>query len=544
MNIYTKRDSNNDKNQRLTLPNGGPKHDQSFDNPAFRNPDLYTISSTLRDVYSDNHLIYRRNNEDSNTETIRNVYSNSGKSSIYIQNFSSLNIPLNLDSSLPYDIGSSLRRGNIPNGQLAFSQTIGRQPAPTAFLKKTHFGTTLKLPYKRLDRTSKFRYTSSKHNSISYFDIETDQGSNYYYQPGENITGTINIIVLKSLEIRYVELVAIGQGQFTKRKSNNGYPQTVRETYLYKEKCIIGASDAHIGSVLTPGQYTSKFRVRLPRDLPSTIHHDDSANDFKLHIRYALKTTYRSRCCCNQVEIQRPMIMFLPCLFYSQINFNVQRSFDLSAIPEAMSPIVHTEQVNLVCTRQEVAEVTLSLDRSVFLAGDDIRLHLEVILPSSQSVKDITCTLQEYVTISPKVEPMIFTLKQTNPGQEQKFVVTIPTHTRMISPYSLGSSQIKIDYFLAVDLRFTPAGGKLSFKVPVGIGPCADPIHVEKITSRKAIPLFNRTIRFPCFSTRSLAESSSSRPSNSRSTASVVVRTKYSNGLFARCFLCCLGAVD
>lgn len=262
MDISSKSGTKGELNESQTLPNGGPKYGPSVDNPAFRTPDPYTISSSsLPDSYSANHLIYRRNNEDNIADANKNYFGTSGKSSIYLQQFSSLSNSLDLRSSLPYTIGPGFRRGNnIPNGNLGYSQTIGRQTSANFFTKKTNFDTASRLPYKRFGKTSKFRFTSVKHNCISYFDIETDQGSNYYYQPGENITGTININVLKSLEIRFVELIVVGQGQFTKRKSSSGFPQTVRETYLYKEKCVIGTKDSHYGSVLPPGRYTSKFR--------------------------------------------------------------------------------------------------------------------------------------------------------------------------------------------------------------------------------------------------------------------------------------------
>lgn len=82
------------------------------------------------------------------------------------------------------------------------------------------------------------------------------------------------------------------------------------------------------------------------------------------------------------------------------------------------------------------------------------------------------------------------------------------------------------------------------FQVPVGIGPCADPIYAEKTLSKKLVPLFNRTTRFPCFSSKTLPGSGQLRPSVPRKAASVQVTTKYSNGFFARCFLCCTTAED
>lgn len=95
------------------------------------------------------------------------------------------------------------------------------------------------------------------------------------------------------------------------------------------------------------------------------------------------------------------------------------------------------------------------------------------------SNQEIVCQLQELITLGPKHEPVLLTLSKivrknpnlttggrlANHAGEDSFSLTMPTHTGLVSPYSLGNSTIKFGYFLLVELKFSPAGGKLSFKV-------------------------------------------------------------------------------
>lgn len=126
---------------------------------------------------------------------------------------------------------------------------------------------------------------------------------------------------------------------------------------------------------------------------------------------------------------------------------------------------------------------------------------------------------------------------------ETSYDVTIPTQTNLVTSFLHGCRMLRLTYTLAVEMRFAPAGGKLSFTIPLGIGPCAEPIYAEKISSRKAVPIFNRPTRFPCFSPSSMKKPLQVDRS-SRSSQSINVVTKYSNSFWAKCFLCCFSSTD
>ncbi|GFR98606.1 hypothetical protein ElyMa_006354100 [Elysia marginata] len=334
------------------------------------------------------------------------------------------------------------------------------------------------------------RLLTEKETCVSFFDIETDKVSSYMYRPGEEITGIVTLIIRHTMEIRFVELVVTGRGHVVFRQPDGmtgKLGRSTKETYLYKRTFIIGSGDEAWSSLLTPGTYTSKFRVRLPQGLPSSLRHDDVTNGMSLDISYSLKAricddpgpsvSVRSRLSTRSHASRRQLVRVL---MTKQINFNVQRSFDLSTIPGATTPFTHTERVYMSCAHTEAAVVTVKLDRSVFLAGDDIKLQLATSLPHGQRVKEITCSLQEHVTLNPKQEPIIILLTRMfrkDPGhvdgrsanQETGDIdtleVTIPTQTDLVSPFSLGSSKAKIEYFLAINLKFSRSGGKLAFKL-------------------------------------------------------------------------------
>ncbi|KAI8775233.1 hypothetical protein BgiBS90_023709 [Biomphalaria glabrata] len=390
-----------------------------------------------------------------------------------------------------------------------------------------------------------------KESSISLFDIETDKISSFQYRPGEEIHGTINIFVKNSLNIRFVELIVVGKGLFTVQRSRGELPLKLKETYLRKKKCVIGSR--HGWNVVLPrGKYATKFRIHLPKDLPSTVHYEDAVNGFLCDVSYSIE----ARICDNSRYMKGNTSQPLPKVLCSkQIAFNVQRSFDLARLPTARTPLTHTEQLSLSRCHNEVAVVTVQLERAVFLAGDDVRFQLNINMPSHHGVRKVFCSFQEQITFGAKQESVTITLSSVNSYDEKKlprtgevstFSVALPTSLDLVSPLSLVPSQTKINYFLSIKINFSPTSGRLTFKVPVLVGPCADPIYAEKNSSRKIIPIFHRPTRFPTFSHQ--AQTSQPAFSMDLSTPSQDskpikppdrIETKFKSG-FLSCFMCCL----
>ncbi|XP_076449883.1 uncharacterized protein LOC143286159 [Babylonia areolata] len=459
------------------------------------------------------------------------------------------------NNTTSYQNGNVISNGSATTGRRLYSSNPrGRAPARRIFSSSSGGGGG------GGGGGSHFRRSAleKKEDAVSFFDIEMDKSPFYQYRPGEEISGAVHMDIHHNVEIRFVELVIVGQGSTTVLKSRQGLPVTVRESYLRKQTFVIGTLDAMWSSVLTPGHYVSRFKFRLPKDLPSTIVHDDLSSGFKMDISYHIKaricddvggSSVRSNSSGNHHH------QLVKVLLSKKQPFRIQRPFDLNLVPSATTPVSHTEEVYLSCAGNNQVVVTLHLERAVFLAGDDIKLHLAATVPPSQRIKTIACRLQQHLKLDRHQEVTTFTLSNveradpqstSDPGDEtSSYDVTLPTQTNLVTSFLQGCHMLRVSYTLAIEMRFVPAGGKLSFTIPLGIGPCAEPIYAEKLSSRKAVPIFNRPTRFPCFSPTPVK----SPPlqvdrSTSRSSQSINVVTKYSNSVWAKCFLCCLTSGD
>ncbi|CAL1547883.1 unnamed protein product [Lymnaea stagnalis] len=517
----------------LSLLEGYPSTKFSgIDNPAFRNstpePTSPLPTSNERSLYA-NHLIFDTSRSSSSREApARIAYSGNKRMQKYA---TTRQVPVYFE---PW--------GGLGNRSFYRSQSLGPNTVPISQIR-TYMGSSVGSHVPNGGAGGAF-VPSDEDAGITFFDLVTDKVSSYQYRPGEEVSGTINIVARKGLAIRFVELVVSGKGHVVIRKTPDALPQTIRETYLRKQKYVIGSGDYRLTSFLTPGHYASKFKIQLPKDLPSTLKYKDLRNGFSFDVAYVITARI-----CDDLH---PVKGFtsqsrVRVLRSKQIHFNVQRSFDLASISESRIPLSHTEQVYLSCAHEEPAVVSVNLERAVYLAGDDIRLQLHVSLPSSQRLKEIKCVLHGQVTLEPRQEPVVMTMahvvsKDEHESPKAAYDVIIPTQTDLLTSYHLGGSQIKVAYYLTMKVKFTPAGGKMIFKVPVVLGPCAEPIYAEKTSSRKMIPIFTGASRFPHFSQREppknhflQARSLSAPPM----TPTRKVVTTYNNGVFSRCFLCC-----
>ena len=397
-----------------------------------------------------------------------------------------------------------------------------------------------------------FRRPEPKQTAISFFDIDLNKSERFQYRPGEEVCGSIHMDVRRSVEIRFLELVCVGEGKATLHKHKDVLPLRQTEVYLLKRTYVIGTGDARWTSVLTPGHYVSNFRVKLPKDIPSTLSVGDHQSGFMFEISYCLKVRICDNIGSSSVRSSSSSINnFVKVLMSKKQIFNVQQPFDLHQIPNALIPVLHEEEILLSCANNNTAYFTLSLDRAVFLAGDDIRLQLTAHLPSSQRIKDITCTLKQNILLSEINEKQTISLTQLtrkDPSGEERsglpstFEMTIPTQTHLLTSFLDGCKTVQVTYTLQVLLRLTPGGGRVLFAIPISIGPSAEPIYAEKTASRKIVPVFNRPVRFPCFSpSKPEVKKMNSTDQTSRSSQSINVVTKYSNSAFGQCFLCCLG---
>ncbi|KAH9514978.1 hypothetical protein Btru_021561 [Bulinus truncatus] len=426
------------------------------------------------------------------------------------------------------------------------SHTIGPNTIPLSQLKNF---LSSSVPRQRYGANG-FLELEKKETSISFFDIVTERVSSYQYRPGEEISGTINIYVQNSIHLRFVELIVVGKGLFSVRESRNDLPLTLKETYLYRKKCVIGSKNKTV--ILPRGQYATKFRIHLPKDLPSSLHYDDELNSFTCDVGYSIiaRVCDSSRFTKGSTSQPVPKV-----LISKQINFTVLRSFDIARIYDRWTSVSHTEQLSLSCCHGDTAVVTVNLERAVYLAGDDVRLEVIVTLPNRHAVKKISCFFQEQITLGPKYDPVTITLCRVDSkddsglpkkGGNTSFSIVVPTNIDLVSPFSLVPSKAKVSYFLSIKVLLNPTKGKLTFKVPVIIGPCAEPIYGEKSSSNKIVPIFNKPIRFPTFSRQmrsgqlatDVEHNNSSSPADKSLVKPNQIEAKYEHGFWSW-FMCC-----
>lgn len=113
------------------------------------------------------------------------------------------------------------------------------------------------------------------------------------------------------------------------------------------------------------------------------------------------------------------------------------------------------------------------------------------------------------------------------------FDISLPTGINILPSINPGCRLIHVTYSLRIVVHFSSCGGQLLLELPVHIGPCADPINLEK---RNSVPVFNRPKRFPHFSPHPNGHIQNGH-AGKETTAPVRVFTKFSHA--ASSALCC-----
>ena len=345
---------------------------------------------------------------------------------------------------------------------------------------------------------------------ISQFAIELDRPDHDFFNPGEFLSGRVILEASSSIEIRFVELIIIGLATVHFSKNDPNLAKNGQEVLLNKRSYMMGTPDGRWNSVITAGKYVSKFRFRLPNNLPSTVKYESKEHGFSFEINYLVKARICDEIGSSSTRSIHSTNNLVKVLLTRRFPFMVRGRFDIHSIPQALQPVTHSEYVNLSCLPifLNTASLVLSLDRSVFLAGDDIRVKLTTNSKTAKKVKMLTCELHQRVQTNIKMRQnfTIIHVQEHEPEgmpfqQNNKtcvlFEFTIPTKTQFISSYLQGCSLARVSYAIAMTVRFKGCSGLLFLECPVSIGPSADPMSPRDTTS---LPVFNRPRRFPHFS--------------------------------------------
>lgn len=394
---------------------------------------------------------------------------------------------------MPASWGTILGRRNQP-GYKSWNGTV-----PNGTLPNGHIPRPGTLAFRR-------RVTERKEQYIQYFGIEVDKHVHHRYGPGEEISGKVVYDVSRNLEIRFIEFQIVGHCSVTTINNMTKKGKTKIDKFLCKRKYMVGTPDGRWTSLITPGHYVSNFRFKLPQGIPSTIQYEDNKHGFGAEINYILKVRVCDDVGASSARSNHSLNNMVKVLLTRKLSFTVRRAFDIHSIPLGLMPILHTEDVQLSCS--DIAIIEMSLDRTCFLAGDNIRIHLETQSKYARKIKNISCELQQRVTVLANKLKATFTIINVQDKHPQGvksrhskqkvmcYDINMPTQMSLLPSILPGCRTLHVAYSIIVNIKFKSCSGKLTMEIPIGIGPCTDPSNLEKINS---VPHFNRPVRFPHF---------------------------------------------
>ncbi|XP_052771856.1 uncharacterized protein LOC128211281 [Mya arenaria] len=345
---------------------------------------------------------------------------------------------------------------------------------------------------------------------ITRFAIELDQADLDVYMPGDFLSGRIILESSSDVEIRFVELLIVGLASVHFAKNDPNLAKNSQEVVLNKRSYVMGTPDGRWNSVITAGKYVSKFKFRLPDNLPASIKYEDKEHGFTFEVAYLVKVRICDEMGSASARSTHSTNNYVKVLLTRRFPFFVKRPFDIHSIPNSLQPVTHSEFVNLGCLPILIdsTSLTLSLDRSVFLAGDEIRIKLSTNAKTAKRIRSLTCELHQNVFSSIKTRQN-FTVIQIHESQPEGFPYNqgnksyilfefiVPTHSQFIPSYLPGCGLLKVSYTVMLTVVFKSCSGQLFLECPVAIGPSASPTHQASATTM--VPVFIRPKRFPIF---------------------------------------------
>ena len=187
--------------------------------------------------------------------------------------------------------------------------------------------------------------------------------------------------------------------------------------------------------------------------------------------------------------------------------FTVRRPFDIHSVPNGLSPVIHNESVSLSCSflGKAPANISMELDRTCFLAGDEIKVRLETQSKHASKIKKVACILQQSVSVSGIRSTAVFNIASVEEKYPRGTVckrshrsvtgyeIILPTLNNFLPSVLHGCRNAKVKYHVLVGVTFGSCSGKLLMETPISLGPCTDHIVSDK---KNAVPMFNRPMRF------------------------------------------------
>ncbi|XP_076443444.1 arrestin domain-containing protein 17-like [Babylonia areolata] len=289
--------------------------------------------------------------------------------------------------------------------------------------------------------------------------------SSRVYQAGNRVTGSVLQRVGMPMARADLQLKLCGKGSVAFSRESGGKR---RNHYLDSEYYLLknihlwpegGRHNHNNAEVLGVGHHEFPFSFSLPRDIPSSFHVHAG------NIRYYLKAEL-------QVDKRKSSSV--------KEFFVVVQPLDLNTVPDARLPAVQHEDnmVWCMCCASGSVSATVRLTKGVFVPGEGIPVHAQIINSSSITIRRTYFTIEEiaHCHAGGKTETSCRELKTKErllhsaipPGATDEWmgeeVVTVPVAV----PTGLqGSSLIDVEHQLV--LHVVPSGPTCTARMSVDI---------------------------------------------------------------------------
>ena len=334
--------------------------------------------------------------------------------------------------------------------------------------------------------------------AISNFNIVWESNENL--NPGDEISGKVVMDVWSTVQIKYVELLVIGRGNVRVFSSSTIFVEKPRsEVYINKRIQLIGPKNGGYFVTLPPGRYISAFKYTLPDEIPPSVHQNEMGRGVVFDISYYVQANV-----CDNVgsKLSSAIPNMTKIIKAVRKPFTVIMPYDWKSFPGATEPIVHKEQVSLMCSsNHDPTCVTFNLSRGVYAVGDAITILTQVHCPERRRVQSIKAELEQQLTFDKntlgKYSQTLVSAQDDRHlrifiGQEHtmrsQFKLHVPKN--IVPSYLPNCHLLKIEYNMKITVSFKKLGGKLVIWVPLMIMPYGPE---ESFGSSKG-PIFNKRV--------------------------------------------------
>ncbi|XP_074662200.1 uncharacterized protein LOC141914793 [Tubulanus polymorphus] len=252
-----------------------------------------------------------------------------------------------------------------------------------------------KLSGKRVVSTYK---PPNKANAISYFAIKFDQPIENSYQPGDEISGKVILDVQFPIAVRGVEFKITGFGSVT--VSKEGFVNhRKKECYLTKKNRILGHGDNR-ATMINPGQYVSRFKYKLPSDIPASILSEDvvKTSMYKLDVSYVAQAIVYDDTVIKGNSIAKGRSGYIVVAKPIKVIASAFKVVNPKEIDTNPLPLSHTEYLNKK-SKKDTPAIFLEVSNNVVHAGKEIQISIDCDKDYAKNVQEINLELVQTVTV-------------------------------------------------------------------------------------------------------------------------------------------------